>query len=223
MVKYKVVFDFDNTITKFDVLDDIIQKFATDDSWIQLEEDWKAGKIGSKECLKGQLASIRVTDKELKRYLSTVKIDPFFKKILKALRKKRIEPIILSDNFSFVIKSILKNNGIGGIKIYSKRLKLRNGRLVPFFPHTNKVCPKCGHCKTNNMPKRGFRNDMIVYIGDGHSDICPAENSDMIFAKASLLKHFRNAKRECVEFKTLKDVYKWVKSDKEDKSLCQQN
>ncbi len=36
-----VFFDFDNTITTFDVLDDMLARFSRNDNWIKLEEQWK--------------------------------------------------------------------------------------------------------------------------------------------------------------------------------------
>ena len=38
----RVYFDFDNTITKFDVLDAIIEQFSIDREWVAYEEDWRA-------------------------------------------------------------------------------------------------------------------------------------------------------------------------------------
>ncbi|MBF0494734.1 MAG: hypothetical protein HQL28_06355, partial [Candidatus Omnitrophica bacterium] len=71
-----VLIDFDNTITISDVLDDIIKRFSVDNGWVELEKAWVSGKIGSKECLKGQLASVSVTRPALAEYLSSVSIDP---------------------------------------------------------------------------------------------------------------------------------------------------
>ena len=61
----EVFFDFDNTITTSDILDDILQRFSVDGDWRVLERDWLAGKIGSKACLAGQLQSVRVTREDL--------------------------------------------------------------------------------------------------------------------------------------------------------------
>jgi len=102
---YKVYFDFDNTITSYDILDDIIQRFAINDGWIKLEEDWKEGKIGSRECLQGQIGLVRVPKKKFLKYLSKIRVDPNFHKILKLLKEKNISPVIVSDSFSFVIKN----------------------------------------------------------------------------------------------------------------------
>lgn len=207
----RVFFDFDNTISISDVLDDVIKRFAVDESWIKLEEAWVAGKIGSRECLSGQLRSVRVSKNELFRYLAAVKIDPFFKKVLKFLKAKGIKPVILSDNFLFILRRILKNHGIAGIKIYSNEASFSGKRLKLSFPYFNKNCIRCAHCKRNSLLSNSNNTDFIIYVGDGLSDLCAAREADLVFAKDSLLAHFQKAKRPCVAFKTLKDVYNYMR------------
>ena len=207
---YQVYFDFDNTITVFDVLDDIIKRFSINKKWISIEKRWKQGKIGSKECLKRQLASVRISRKELLKYLSSIKLDLHFKKLYAFLKDKGIHPVILSDDFSFIIKRLLLNNDVKGIKVYSNELKFKKDRLVLSFPHTNNSCFMCAHCKKKNLLKKPF-SDKIIYIGDGFSDVCPAKQADIVFAKGSLLKYFRKAQRKCVAIKDLGDVYNRLK------------
>lgn len=208
--RYSIFFDFDNTITPFDVLDNIIERFSINNEWKKAEKEWKDGLIGSKECLRKQLSCVRISKNDLKRYLKRIKIDPNFSKILLLLKEKKIKPVILSDNFSFIINYILRNNGYFGIKLYSNKLKLSKNMLIPSFPHINNSCPRCGHCKRNNLLKNSFR-DKIIYIGDGLSDICPAKASDIVFAKASLQKHFKKINKKHFAISNLSQVYTILK------------
>lgn len=207
----RVFFDFDNTITKFDVLDAIIEKFSIDREWVAYEEAWRAGDIGSKECLEGQLRSIRGTRESLSEYLFTITIDAHFKQLLALLQGAGIRPVILSDSFTFFITSILRNNNVRGITVYANRLRFHENRLIPSFPHTNHLCSHCAHCKTNNLSSSGDAESKIVYIGDGLSDVCPAQHADLVFAKSTLLNHFKKAKRYCVAFNDLGDIYHYCK------------
>ncbi len=209
----KVFFDFDNTIALSDILDDIIEHFAVDESWVALEKAWAEGKIGSKECLTGQLGSVRVSRKDLARYLTVKKIDPYFKKILYFLRDRRISPVVLSDNAEFVLRQILKNNGIAGIKVYANRVSFSGDRLSLSFPYQNKSCLRCAHCKKVNLLNNSKKSDYKIYVGDGLSDLCAAQEADLVFAKDSLLKHFKKIGRPCVAFKTLKDVFTYMKEN----------
>jgi len=208
-----VFFDFDNTITHYDILDDIIQNFAVDEGWIKFEKSWKKGEIGSGACLKGQFRSVKVTKKDLFGYLSKIKIDPHFHSILEMLKREGLTPVILSDSFSVVIKYILKNNNVNGVKVYANHLKFSQGNLIPSFPYKNNSCSRCAHCKKKNLLKKGLGDKIIMYIGDGLSDICPAECSDIVFAKAKgrLLKHFRKTKKPCISFNDLSDIHNYFK------------
>ncbi|MDP3791683.1 MAG: MtnX-like HAD-IB family phosphatase [Candidatus Omnitrophota bacterium] len=206
-----VFFDFDNTITHFDVLDSIVEKFSVNKKWMAFEVAWKKGKIGSKGCLSGQLKSVRVDKARLDRYLARIKVDPYFKKIIALLKESQVKPVILSDSFSYFIKSILRNNGINGIKIYSNKIKLSGGKLVPHFPHQHENCRICGNCKTNHLPKSKFDDRVIIYIGDGLSDLCPSKNSDIVFAKGNLKKYLLREGKPFISFSSLKNVYDFMR------------
>lgn len=207
-----VFFDFDNTITKYDILDDIIERFSPGRQWIELERKWLAGKIGSRQCLDGQIRGIRIDKPRLKKYLSKVKIDPSFKKILKLCRRKGIRIYILSDNFGFILKGILKYNGVKNIKVYCNSLVFSRGHLLPKFPYLNKKCHKCAHCKKGNLVARAGKDAVTIYVGDGLSDICPAERADIVFAKGHLKRYFRKQGIRHVPIDRLNEVYKFLKT-----------
>lgn len=46
--KCVVFFDFDNTVATCDCFDNMLPRFSHDDLWVDLENKWKKGKIGSK-------------------------------------------------------------------------------------------------------------------------------------------------------------------------------
>jgi 2-hydroxy-3-keto-5-methylthiopentenyl-1-phosphate phosphatase len=206
-----VFFDFDNTVTHFDVLDDIIRRFSVTREWLEYEKAWVSGKIGSRECLQGQLKGVRISKKNLSAYLSKIKVDPSFKRLLSFLKRHGVRPMIVSDSFSFLIKSILKRNRIMGLRVYANRVRFNKDRLLPEFPHRVAWCADCAHCKKRHLTNRGSGDKTKIYIGDGLSDICPAQQADLVFAKGSLLKHLKDKKKPCVEFSHLGDVYEYLK------------
>lgn len=206
--KKPIVFiDFDNTISKFDVFDSLLLNFAKDDRWVELEERWKRGEIGSRECLSGQIKSISVTRDRLDEYLSKVKIDGHFKKLLKLWQTRGIKAMILSDNFDYILNRILKSNDISKLKVYSNKLSFKGRRLIPHFHFTNKYCLKCAHCKKNNLLANAGKDSMTIYVGDGLSDVCPSKYVNLVFAKKTLLKYCRRNKLPHVPYNNLKDVY----------------
>ncbi len=206
-----VFFDFDNTITPFDVLDSIVETFSVNKKWQDFEAAWKKGRIGSKDCLSGQLRSVRIDKKGLDRYLAGIKVDPYFKKIIALLRKNGVKPVIVSDSFLYFIRFILRNNGIKDIKILSNIIKLSSGRLIPFFPHQHDSCTICGNCKTGHLPRGRSAEKIIIYVGDGLSDLCPSKNSDIVFAKGNLKKYLLKEGKPFISFNDLKDVYNFMR------------
>ncbi|MEI8349655.1 MAG: MtnX-like HAD-IB family phosphatase [Candidatus Omnitrophota bacterium] len=208
----KVFFDFDNTITSFDVLDDIIKRFSMNEEWVVIEEKWREGKIGSRECLKGQMNLVRITKPNLLTYLSKIEVDAYFPKLLKLLKRRQVPIAIVSDSFSFIINYILDKNGIDGIDVYSNRLTFDRDKFRVMFPHANKQCFKCANCKRAHIFNHGRSEKFTIYIGDGFSDICPATHADLVFAKGNLLDHFKRIDRVHVPFEHLGTVYNYLKS-----------
>lgn len=200
-----VFFDFDNTLTDFDVLDAVIRRFSVNEDWVTFEEAWQAGNIGSKECLEGQLQSLRLDQKVLSNYLKTIKLDPYFKKLLTLLNHEKIESMILSDSFSYFIHEILGHHQITGIPVYANELEFDYDRLIPSFPFQSPDCRRCAHCKKQHVLKAADK--ITVYIGDGLSDICPAEHADIVFAKGKLYEHFQKIGKPCKHFQSLQDIY----------------
>ena len=199
-----VFFDFDNTITWDDVLDGIIERFSINQDWVFFEKAWAAGEIGSRECLEAQFRSVRVTRRALSQYLLTVKLDPSFKKLAGLLKDRGISWVIVSDSFSWIIKKILKNNGLHRVAVYSNEIRFRGDRLIPSFPYSSEDCARCAHCKKRHILEH--KDKKTIYIGDGLSDVCPAQQADLVFAKGSLLHHLRKNNRPCVAFKDLGEV-----------------
>lgn len=205
-----VFFDFDNTITKFDILDDMLERFSRDDRWVHLEEEWTHGRIGSRECLDGQMRGIDITPERLDKYLATIKIDPSFKALLKLCDANKMKAIILSDNFEYILKSILKNNGISGLDVYCNSLKISGNAFIPEFPYSAKDCGGCAHCKTKSMQSNIEPGYKAIYVGDGLSDLCPSRKADLVFAKSTLKNRLEDELVPYVPFDDLSDVYDYL-------------
>jgi len=211
-----VFFDFDNTITTIDVLDDMLLRFSKDKAWMELEEKWKRGEIGSRECLKGQIEGIRLTKSLLDKYLKTIRIDAYFIKLIELLNDKKIKMMILSDNFDYILERILKNNSISGIDVYSNKLQIVKDRLLPTFPYSNEECGNCAHCKKTTLLKHRGKDAAAFYVGDGLSDLCAAKYADVVFAKDALREHLEKEKIDHMSIQGLKDVYNYFRGDRDE-------
>ena len=212
-----VFLDFDNTITSLDVLDAVIGKFSIDEKWMAYEEAWKEGKIGSRDCLEAQLKSVRVSRKDLASYVREIPLDPFFLKLLWILDHRQIPFVIVSDSFTFIIKTILLHHGVRRIKIFANELRFQKGRLIPLFPHHSKDCRRCAHCKKIHV--LAHKDQTTIYVGDGLSDVCPALVSDLVFAKDTLASHLEAEGKSHTAFRDLGDVCAFFENVKQKKSL----
>ncbi len=205
----RVFFDFDNTMTTSDILDDVIRRFSINDKWMALEKAWQEEKIGTKECLEGQLKNLRVTKGALYNFIKKVELDPHLHQLLSLLVREGIKPVILSDNFTYIIELILKHHGIKDLKVYGNTMRFYRGHIIPSFPYDNPFCLTCAHCKKIHLTKDKNENKLIVYIGDGRSDFCPARVSDIVFAKDSLMRFMAKEDLPHIPYHHLGDVYRY--------------
>lgn len=196
-------------MTTSDVLDDVIRRFSINDQWMVLEKAWHEEKIGTKECLEGQLRNVRLTKNALHNFLKKVELDPHFHQLLVLLVREGIKPVILSDNFTYIIEWILQHHGIRDLKVYGNTLRFYREHIIPSFPYDNPFCLSCAHCKKIHLTKDKTENKLIVYVGDGRSDFCPARVSDVVFAKDTLLKFMNKEGLPCVPYKNLGDVHNY--------------
>ena len=203
--------DFDNTITSSDVLDRVIERYSATSRWRGLEEDWRLGRISTRECLERQIADLRVTPDELIEFTDAIGIDEAFAPLLAWARANGVETAIVSDNFSFVIEAMLVRRGLAPVTIFANRLDFDDGRLRASFPLRDPRCPRCAHCKAQHL--RRMSGAVRVFAGDGLSDICPALAADVAFAKDSLAAHLRKEGHPYRGFRTLAEVLDFLQTE----------
>jgi len=83
VAQWNVLCDFDGTVAVEDVTDSLLDRFASPE-WQVLERDWRAGKIGSAECMAGQVALLDASREEIDGQLALMRIDPAFPQFVDA-------------------------------------------------------------------------------------------------------------------------------------------
>ena len=186
-MKIDITIDFDGTVTLGDTTDLMLERFA-DPNWREVEAEWVAGRIGSRECLARQAALLRASPDEIDALLDTVETDPGFPHFVQEARALGATPKIVSDGFDRFIEPILARIGV--------KISLQSNRLIPTslrswraeFPHVNPDCrSESGVCKCASAAAGKFR----LLIGDGRSDFCVAQEADLVFAKGALVEFCR--------------------------------
>ncbi|MBZ6078861.1 MtnX-like HAD-IB family phosphatase [Microvirga puerhi] len=192
---FRVLCDFDGTIALDDVTDALLAAFA-DPEWETVEEAWKAGRIGSGECMRQQVSLLRAGLDDVNALLDRLPIDPTFPAFVRLCQGRGIDVEVVSDGLDHAINRILVREGLS--------LEVRANRLVHSaaggwaleFPHAADTCRvQAANCKC--AAASGGRDTLTVLVGDGRSDICLAERVDFVFAKSfggmpsTLLEHCR--------------------------------
>lgn len=186
MNDWHIVCDFDGTITRTDVIDSILQRFA-DPSWEAIENEWLQGDIGSRECLSRQLSLVKATPSELLAFFDTIDIDPDFPDFVDHVIGLGASLEVVSDGIEQGIARILARNYVSLLPILANRLRqLGHDSWRIDFPYSSDARRAAsGNCKCKSTPK----SKRVLVIGDGQSDMCVASTADFVFAKDRLAEH----------------------------------
>lgn len=188
-VNCHVFVDFDGTIASVDTTDLLLERFA-DRKWLEIEDDWKSGKIGSRECLVRQIDLVRATPEELDDFVSRIDVDPGFAAFVELCEEQGFGITVVSDGLDRTVRSVLKRNGFE-LPFYANHMEwIGKDRWRLTFPHSRSDCRSLsGNCKCQ-FADRAQRQIKVV-VGDGRSDFCVAEQADLVLAKSSLIRHCR--------------------------------
>lgn len=203
----QVWFDFDGTITRQDVLDELVNRYSRNESWKIIEERWKAGLIGSEQCLREEFSLLSISDQELESFINKVEIDPGFIELVGLLRQKQVPFAILSDGIEKFIRAILKRHKLGDITIRANRVKRYKDGLRLICPHHQDHClAAAAHCKCASVRELHINPRKTIYIGDGRSDLCPARQADIVFAKGALAEGLSAQQRPYISYSSLHEI-----------------
>lgn len=181
--------DFDGTITLNDVGDKLFQKFGNEIEMENLFNNYISGKISETECwTEGCKLLTEINYDNFRNFILEQKIDQSFKNFYNFCQNENIPLIILSGGFNQYIKIILEKENLT-LPFFANDLIFKNDETVfPKFDFTDETCVKCANCKRNHIITKSSEEQIIVYIGNGYSDFCPAKYADIVFAKDSLVR-----------------------------------
>jgi len=210
MEKIKIFCDFDGTITKEDTLNKFLHVYA-DKKWLEIEELWIEGKIGSKECIEEQLKLVpKISEEELESFIGKIEIDDSFQNFYQYVQQQNIEFTVLSDGFDYFINKIFDKYKIKNVKIFCNKLIINNGVFIPEFPHYYASCKNhSGVCKCKFIDCNG-NDEKSLYIGDGLSDVCVSSKVDLLFAKDNLLEYCKFNKIEHFDFNNFSGIKEFL-------------
>ncbi|MDD3124314.1 MAG: MtnX-like HAD-IB family phosphatase [Candidatus Kapabacteria bacterium] len=187
--------DFDGTIATKDIGNEIVIACGEFQPWNDL---LKAGKMDIKDYWRKVLSTMRLEtspEEFFREFVKTIDIDANFGMFVAFCRENDIKLSIISDGFKNYILPFLEYNGIDGVKVYANEIEYTPSGLIPHYYGASDGCEcMCASCKRNTILSTTPPDDIIAYIGDGFSDLCGAEHSDIVFAK-QVLSHYCNEKK----------------------------
>ena len=158
-----VLIDFDGTIARADVSDEVMYRFVDRDAWAPLEAAYLRGDIGSRTLLTGQAALLDGDTTEIARIGETEELDPHFIPFVAAMRERGIPIEVVSDGFGFFVRPALERMNLadlqrGGTRLVAlrctgfknasdlaaaERLGLKVVRVVNYSPYSGGRACRC--------------------------------------------------------------------------------
>lgn len=178
--KLMIFADFDGTITIEDITYAMVKNYART-GWEGINQLWMEGVVSTEECAQKTLDLMEVEPEELERLFESKEIDESFPKFLEWIDHKGFPLYIVSDGYDNYIEIILRKYGLS-LPYYANHLDYENGWKIKCC-YLYDGCQKCGVCKSKIIDSLLKPGHTSVYVGDGYSDVCPAEKCEIVFAK----------------------------------------
>lgn len=209
-----VLCDFDGTVCAVDMGNEILNRF-TGEKWEEIDRAYCANEIGSRDAYT-QIASLFTGTKARMLEFASISglMDPYFSEFYRFCKETGVDIKIVSDGLDFYIDTILKKYNLQDIEFFSNVVLFRDDTLLSIeFPRMNKRCEKCGTCKSGVLKEYRTYYDHVIYVGNGYSDVCPAKDADIVFAKDVLYEKCLQNGMACVPYKNFNDILAFFKED----------
>jgi len=206
--EFKIFLDFDGTITKNDVGEEIFRTFLDEKLVNNIVEDLLTDKISARECWESLCNSTSDINKnKFDEFIHSQEVDPGLHRFINYCKQNEHSVFVLSDGFDYYIEKILRRENLHHLKYFSNTIELNDvGKLIPKFPFYNADCRSSANCKRNHVMENSSDEDYTVFIGDGISDNDVIQYVDFIFAKSDLLKYCEIQRITYFPYKNFDDV-----------------
>jgi 2-hydroxy-3-keto-5-methylthiopentenyl-1-phosphate phosphatase len=185
-VRCALVLDFDGTITKDDLLDEMARRFGDPAVYREVEEALHAGTITLRECITREYEPVTLPlDEAVEWVLENVGVRAGLRELVELAHRRGWRVRVLSSGFEEFIEPVLRRAGVDGVEIVANALDARPDGWRVIWRHE----AECGHCREQCKRSGLPAADEIVYVGDGISDRCAALAADRVFATRGLARY----------------------------------
>jgi len=204
-MKRAVLTDFDGTITREDVAELILEEFAPPEWW-EIEELHRERRIGTRETMIRQFALVRAKESDLLEFVDRyAALDETFRDFVAFCSREDILLEIVSEGLDFYAWHLLRKWNLD-VPLKTNRTTFDDGRIRISYPWADPTCDLCGTCKLGRLFQLRTQGYRVAYVGDGHSDLCPAVEADLVFAKHELADLCREESIDFIAFEDFSDV-----------------
>jgi len=197
--------DFDGTITEEDVGFLLLNAFAGE-NWRQLLTQYRQGKISVNYFNSHVFAMVKEDRQTLLKFArSRAKIRDGIRELITYCRKKDFQFVIVSNGLDFYIEALLRDIGIDNIEVFAAKTRFSSSGLEAWYtgPEGNQLEEGFKEAYVKLFLERGYH---VVYVGNGISDISPAQYTHHIFATSELLACCKEMNLNCIPFVDLNDI-----------------
>jgi HAD superfamily phosphoserine phosphatase-like hydrolase len=112
-------------------------------------------------------------------------LDDTFQEFVSYCRRNGLLLEVVSEGLDLYIGHLLRKWNLD-LPVRTNHVVLEGDRVRIEYPWADATCTLCRTCKLLRLFQLRAQGYRIAYVGDGHSDLCPAIEADMVFAKAEL-------------------------------------
>jgi 2-hydroxy-3-keto-5-methylthiopentenyl-1-phosphate phosphatase len=190
--RFLAFLDYDGTATTRECNEVVLQSLVGD-AWRPFEDEVRAGRMSHAVCFDRQIGLVRAPRAELLGAMgAAAEPAPGLADFLAAVQDGGGRAAVVSAGFAEVVATFWRRHELPPVDLAASGLAGDGPGGGPpyrvlYSPRLGD-CPRCGPgaCKAAVLRELRRPGDRVWVFGDGASDLCPAREADLVFARGHL-------------------------------------
>ena len=203
--------DFDDTAAEQNVAELLLRRFG-DPSWEEVRARFRAGELSLKDYQEIAFTDVTAGAETMADYVkANANLRPHFGEMLSYCRSRDIPVAVVSHGLDFYIEAVLRSEGMEGVPVFSVTTSFDQGGIQYSYPFPYPGEEHRGNSKGIVVDRYRSEGRFVIYVGDGRSDLEPAERADLVFAHMILAEECSNRNIPFRPFRDFGDVLRALK------------